>query len=221
MNKEQRFLQGLDLAGETVYDVGAYQGVFTLFFARAVGEKGRVVVFEPNPRSHQRILENVDLNGFTHVRVFAMALGNARGVAKLAYRRSEAEMGSLHGDLQAGIAGKPDAATVDVPVDTLDGLIEREGLPPPDFVKVDVEGAEADVLAGMVHTLDTRRPRLFIEIHGAGRTGKLANARHVVEFLHARGYRMRHVESEQDVGPENAADAMEGHLYCVPGEGEA
>ncbi len=77
LSTEERFLQQLTFDGETVYDVGGYEGIFTLFFARRVGPRGHVVTFEPNPRNFARIVENVRLNGFTHVQVRQVAVGSA------------------------------------------------------------------------------------------------------------------------------------------------
>src|SRR4051812_16352239 len=72
---EERFLLGLELEGQTVYDVGGDQGIYTLFFARRVGAAGRVVTFEPNPESYRRIVDNVALNNFRNVEVRHVGLG--------------------------------------------------------------------------------------------------------------------------------------------------
>src|SRR5688572_5752212 len=52
ISREEAFLAAMDFRGKTVFDIGAYEGIYTLFFARAVGAKGRVVTFEPNPVNH-------------------------------------------------------------------------------------------------------------------------------------------------------------------------
>src|SRR5262245_6041073 len=160
---EEIFLERLDLRDDTVYDVGGYEGIFTLFFARKVGPCGRVVTFEPNPRSHARILENVRLNGFGHVTVHQLALGRAHGTASLVFPADERARGSLAGDIQDQIRHEKHVAAVEVEVEveTIDGLLEN-GAPVPDFVKLDVEGLERDVLEGMSCLLAYRRPRLYI-----------------------------------------------------------
>src|ERR1700682_6385710 len=63
---EERFLSSLNLAGKTVYDIGGFEGVLTLFFARKANS---VITFEPNPRNYQRCADNVRLNALTNVRV--------------------------------------------------------------------------------------------------------------------------------------------------------
>lgn len=58
MSSEEIFLLGLDFNGRTVYDVGGYEGIYTIFFARAVGENGKVITYEPNPINQDRIRMN-------------------------------------------------------------------------------------------------------------------------------------------------------------------
>src|SRR5207248_2520113 len=66
---EHRFISGLDYRDLVVYDVGGYEGLYTLFLSRAVRPHGRVVTFEPNPASHSRLLENLRLNQVDNVQV--------------------------------------------------------------------------------------------------------------------------------------------------------
>jgi FkbM family methyltransferase len=213
---EETFLQQLDLAGQTIFDVGGFEGIFTLFFARRMGAAGRLCTFEPNPRNFVRIVENVRLNAFPRVDVCQLALGAAPGHASLVFPPDETARGSLLDDIQAQIREEKHADTVVVEVETVDRLVAR-GLPEPDFVKIDVEGLERDVLEGMKGTIARRHPRLYIEIHGADKARKLDNATSVIEFLWSADYDVHHVESGRDI--RTAADiqhAVEGHLYVAP-----
>ena len=76
---EVAFLNSLAWNGLTVYDVGGDQGLFTLFFAHRVGVTGRVIVFEPNPRSREYIRRNVQVNNFQNVRIMPLGLGAGPG----------------------------------------------------------------------------------------------------------------------------------------------
>jgi FkbM family methyltransferase len=211
---EERFLEGLALDGLTVYDVGGYEGIFTLFFARRVGATGSVVTFEPNPRNFQRITENVRLNGFSHVRVQPVALGSTPGRASLVFPADETARGSLETDIADQIRQEKDVVTIDVDVDTLDNQV-ASGLPEPDFVKLDVEGLELDVLEGMTALMTRRHPRLYIEIHGADVKRKLANVTEVAKCLWAHRYQVLHVESGTIIQrPDQLPVAIRGHLYC-------
>ncbi len=213
--REEQFIQSLDFAGKTCYDIGAYHGVFTLFFARAVGPEGHVAAFEPNPDNHAHVAENIRLNGFENVQVFPLGLGRERTMASMVFRPSERSMGSLQADLQEELRQRGDTRRITIEVDTLDHVIEAHGLPKPDFIKIDVEGLEGDVLEGMADTLERHAPSLFIEVHGAGPERKKANAHCLVNYLLPRGYAIQHVESGKSISVNNTSDAMEGHMYCT------
>jgi FkbM family methyltransferase len=215
LTTEERFLENLRLEGQTVYDVGGYEGIFTLFFARRVGAAGQVVTFEPNPRNFQKITENVRLNGFANVRVQQVAVGSAPGVATLVFPSDETARGSLERQISDQIKQERHVVTVQVQVDTLDRQIDA-GLPEPDFVKLDVEGLERDVLDGMTRLLERRHPRLYIEIHGADPRLKLENVTSVVTFLRMHGYDIQHVESGATMTDGTPLEiAIRGHLYCT------
>lgn len=211
---EETFLARLDLNGMTVYDVGGYQGVFTLFFARQVGPNGRVVAFEPNPNSAAIIRDNIALNGFANATVCTLALGASDRRATLIFPEDETARGSLEADIQAQIGLEMNVRTIHVDVDSLDHQV-RLGAPVPDFLKIDVEGLELDVLQGMAALMARHRPHLYIELHGADRARKLQNATTVIELLWQAGYRVHHVELETDIERSvQIASAIEGHIYC-------
>jgi FkbM family methyltransferase len=214
---EEAFLRAIDYEGQTIYDVGAFEGVLTLFFARQAGDRGRVVAFEPHPANYERVVKNVELNDFSNVIIRNVGLGRARGELELM-----APSGGLAGRASAseniklafGSQGL-DVEVFKVPVNSLDQEIGDSSLPEPDFVKIDVEGLEFDVLQGMKETIGRRKPRLFVEIHGAGPEAKRSNAGRVVGFLDDHGYSMHHVETDQPVDTSTSERAMRGHLYCV------
>ena len=181
LTPEERWLAQQPWAGRVVYDVGAWEGVFTLFFARAVGAAGQVIAFEPNPSNAARLRENLALNGLTNARLVELALGERTGSAWLAAPAGA----SGRGVLTATPTGQA------VAVQTLDGLIAALGLPAPNFVKIDVEGAELAVLRGGADTLARCRPALLIEVHPQ------ADYAALWAFLDALGYAMRCVETGQ------------------------
>ena len=207
---EEKFLRDLDLMGLTVYDVGGWEGVYTMFFARAVGHAGRVVTFEPNPTNRDRISANVGLNGLANVVLRPVALGSSSGQATLIVEAGV----SGEGRVQTAADGSAPSgdAVVPVQVEPLDREIATNGLPPPDFIKIDVEGFEIDVLQGMSSTIATHRPRIFVEVHQLSE--RPANSNEVITFLLAAGYSLLHVESGSRVVTSNHALAHSDHLYC-------
>ena len=146
-------------AGDVVYDVGANAGFFTLIAARLVGPAGRVVAFDPAPENCQSIREQVALNGFdAYATAVQKAVGGSVGRATFSFAASGSPMGHLGG----AASGEH---SVEVEVTTLDAAAEAHG--PPTFIKLDVEGAEGEALAGAARLLTSggARPRWLIELH--------------------------------------------------------
>lgn len=209
---EHRFLRSLNLADRVVYEIGAFQGLLTLFFSSRARE---VIAYEPNPPSYRRVLQNLRLNGRTNVRVRHMAVGNAAG--SLTLLSDPLMPGGTSGD--PTVAGQIQASgtvtAVEVPVVTLDADIESAHLPAPDFIKIDIEGMELTALQGMRETLARHRPDLYLEMHGATMAHKEASVRAIVAFLTEAGYpRLLHVESNEPITMANATRAREGHLFA-------
>jgi FkbM family methyltransferase len=170
--------------GDTVIDVGANVGWYTLLASSLVGPTGRVIAFEPAPESVSLLRKSVAVNRLANVSVEAKALSDRPGTLTL----------HLHGINRAGhsIHGMPGEV----------GFVEVESVPLDDrlsavpgaigLVKIDVEGAEGLVLAGMRETLRTRAPRaLIVEFTPTGirRTG--LDPADVLHGLLAAGYRVR------------------------------
>lgn len=210
---EERFLSKLQLSGKTVYDIGGFEGILTLYFARKAKS---VITFEAVPRNYQRCVENVKLNGLTNVRVFGIALSSEPGHIEFTYDPlmpgAATGSSSVSNQIKAGVAT---ARTVRTDVVTLDSQVETLGLPPPHFVKIDIEGMELPALRGMSRTLALWAPDLFIELHGAELTDKIANAVSVMELLQRAGYKLYDVENERQVGASDFGPHPPSHLYCT------
>ncbi|MDX6675976.1 MAG: hypothetical protein QOE31_28 [Solirubrobacteraceae bacterium] len=140
--------------GMVVYDLGCNVGFFTVIAARAVGPGGRVIAFDALPANVAATRANAALNGLENVELHAQAVGSYDGPGSFA-----AGSRSVWGRLD------PAAGDVEVDVVALDGPIAAGELPPPDVIKLDVEGGEADALAGLEHTLREHRPLVFVETH--------------------------------------------------------
>lgn len=209
---EQAFLRSLDLAGRVVYEIGAFQGILTLFFSSRARE---VIAYEPNPPSYERVLQNLALNGRSNVRVRNLAVGDRAG--SLTLLTDPLMPGGTSGDptVARQIRSSSSVTAVDVPVVTIDEDIAAGQLPATDFVKIDIEGMELPALRGMARTIERQRPDLYLEMHGATPAHKDANVTAIVEFLTACGYpAMLHVESGKGINLANATAAREGHLFA-------
>lgn len=177
---EERFLRTIEIEGKVVYDVGAFHGLLTLFFS---GRASHVVAFEPNPQNRNRLMENIRLNRLANVCIAPIALSSSSGKGTMIWN-----------DLTPG------AATIrvgggDIPISTIDEQVAL-GLPVPDFIKIDTEGLEADVLRGASATIASRHPQIILEVHGRSLREKRDNAAEIFAILHSFGYpSITHVET--------------------------
>jgi FkbM family methyltransferase len=213
---EKRCLGELDLDGKTVFDIGGFRGTHALFFARRVGESGRVITFEPHPENCAEILAELARSGVSNVELRSTAIGCRNEMLEFAYP-DDRGLGSAHPGIKARLFRDEQAQPVTIEVQTLDSEIAAGQLPEPDFVKIDVEGMELDVLHGMRDTASRRKPALFVEIHGVDAPDEEANARRVIGWLIECGYRITHVSSGQPIPDlESARRVHPGqHVFCV------
>ncbi|NLY03161.1 MAG: FkbM family methyltransferase [Rhodopirellula sp.] len=164
--------------GGIAVDVGAFIGRYTLAYARAVGPSGRVVAAEPLPANHRLLTRNVELNRYANVTCVPYALGSETRDVQLMYD-AETSTASTVGQLPRAVV---------VPQVTLDDLFETLGIRNVDLLKIDVEGAELDVLAGSARTLAASPAvEIIVEIHGHRQPETPCP---VYQWLVARGYRV-------------------------------
>ena len=160
---EFAFLDRVLKPGMVFVDVGANDGYFTLFAARRVGPAGRVIAAEPSSRERAHLQRNLGRNGLDNVTVVPAAIGAVSGLADLhlahGVHAGHNTLGSFaHDDVVR-------ASLERVPIEPLDSVIARLGLARVDFVKIDVEGAEAKVVAGASSVLNAMRPLLLLEVN--------------------------------------------------------
>jgi FkbM family methyltransferase len=212
---EEQFVRSLNLRGRVIYEIGAYEGIFTIYFA---SQATRVIVFEPHPVNQKTLSNNVALNGFTNVTLRPVGLGSRRQDAVLVYPRDEPARASIEPAVSAAITREGGHyETIPVTIDTLDEQIVSADLPPPSFIKIDAEGAEYDILVGARNTLQKHRPDLMIEIHGAGGDAR-SHARRIAALLENIGYALSHVEDGSRVDSATAPGNL-GHIFAVRAPG--
>jgi FkbM family methyltransferase len=177
--------------GMTVVDVGANVGYYTVLASRLVGPAGRVLAFEPEPRSHALLARNVAENGCANVRLFAVALSERGGEAVLFADRENLGTPSL---VRANVDGDA-AAAVTVATATLDEtLAEALGEAPVDLLKIDVQGAEKLVLAGADRLLRQPGLQLLLELWPPGLRRAGVEPREILDGLAAYGFRFHLVD---------------------------
>jgi FkbM family methyltransferase len=146
--------------GSVFVDVGGNIGDFSLLAASVVGKKGRVLCFEPEPGNFQAIQRNIKLNAYTNIELYQVALSDRDGEASL-YLGVRCDYHTLLDGQSFRGAGAIKVTTRD-----LDSLLRETGVQHVDMIKIDVEGAEMQVLKGAAETLDANPDIiLLLELH--------------------------------------------------------
>lgn len=147
--------------GMTVIDVGANFGYYTLLMGETVGAAGHVLAVEPNPEAASLLQESVNLSGHgARTRLLPQALGASAGRAWLYAPHGEPKNASL-----VSQPDLPGGTTVEVTTVTLDEV--ALGYPKVDLVKIDAEGGEQGIVAGMQQLIVRDRPLIVLEFNAA------------------------------------------------------
>ena len=148
--------------GHTVLDVGSFLGTYAVFAARWAGPEGKVIAFEPTKANHTIISKHLQFNDVQdRVRLIKAAVGDRAGVAEFCHY-AEPYMNRVLGpkkDIKA-------LSVTKIPLVTLDAICDESGLIP-DWIRMDVQGLEFDVLKGARNIIKSGRGRLRIvaEMH--------------------------------------------------------
>jgi FkbM family methyltransferase len=199
-------------AGETVVDVGANVGYYTIVLSRKVGPGGKVYAFEPEPTNFDLLMKGVSANGLTNVTAEQLALSDSRGSLTL-YLASENK-----GDHRIAPAAES-RESIEIEAIPLD-----EYLPPGtpvNFVKVDTQGAEGVILAGMERVLgDNTDIVLVIEFWPEGLQRIGGSAEQVLADLAALGFDEVFEISEDDRGVRQTSAGELLSQYTVENQGQ-
>lgn len=189
-------LRPLVRPGVTVIDVGANIGFFTARFGRWVSEGGRVIAIEPEKTNFDRLRRHIARRGLEEV------VDLLQAVAADAAGELQLNINPHHpGDHRIGDAGVPVKAV------TIDALLAARGWPEFGLIKIDVQGAEARVLAGASDTIDRFHPALFVEIDDAALSGAGSGADELIASITGRGYRIHRLVGGSISPPIDAREA--------------
>ena len=199
--------------GDVFFDVGANIGQTAIVGARCVGADGCVVAFEPSKLNVDKMEYHLRWNGVRQVKVETVCVGKRVGIVDFFLQGD-----GLHSSNSLTFSDSKNLATlaarplvVKVPITTIDAYCAATGLRP-DVIKIDVEGAELDVLQGALEVLKLHRPRILLGIHPfwwpEGQSGH-----DIGEFLDNLGYKVLNPGTRQEVRPQDFADYL-----CLPKE---
>jgi FkbM family methyltransferase len=192
--------------GMTVVDIGANVGYYTLVAARLSGNKGKVFAFEPEPNNYALLVRNIELNNYRNVTPIKMAVSNRTGEASLFLNKETGAHGFLPD--REGVVG---VATVETT--SLDEYF-KSGECPINIIKIDVEGSELSVLAGMQNIVSyNKNIKIFTEFWPLGLEKCGSPPRKYWDKLIESGFKFIYLINEQEQKLEST-DFPSVMTYC-------
>lgn len=140
--------------GFTVLDIGANIGIHTLFLAKIVGDSGKVIAFEPIKRIYEQLKKSIAINDFQNIVLNNYALGDRQTNAKINILKENMGGSSIYNNKDTKFDSEEN-----IMIKVLDNL----NLPRIDFIKMDVEGYEWNVIKGAKNLLERDRPNIVFE----------------------------------------------------------
>lgn len=218
-------------SGGAVVEVGGHIGFVSVYFSSLVGALGRVIVFEPGANNLPYIRENIKRASLpgrgNNVRLVECAVGSRSGTATLFEDSLTGQNNSMIKDFPGLRVNKAvsyvatDVQEHVVPMTTIDDFFARDSLADPkrntcsndtlfwevsrkvDFLKIDVEGFEYEVLSGAAMVISTDQPVIMVEVQ--------ADHDNIFKFLNAQGYRMF-----TDAGvAHTSGTSLKGNVFCL------
>jgi FkbM family methyltransferase len=179
--------------GEVFIDVGAHIGKYALQVAKIVGENGLVIAIEASPINYNVLLKNCRLNNIRNVIALNIAAWKSNGELKLFI----GDVGGHHSvKLNFGLG------FIKVSAKALDNVLKELHINRVDWIKIDVEGAEYEVLEGLKSTIQQYKPTLIIEV-------LKENLEKVTKFMNESNYMVRLIPNTVYDNPL--------YIYCKPG----
>lgn len=201
---ELGFLAGLVAPGDTIVDIGANFGVYSLVMAQRAGVSGNVHAFEPGRASLEHLRENCQLNPSLNVEVIPVALSEHAGHLSLFH------IGG--GPATFSLGGAADDVAEQVQVTTLDAWARDEGLRKLDVLKIDVEGHEPKVFMGGAETLSALKPLVMFEVSASALARNGSKPDQSFNQLVKLGYGVHHLDEGQ---LKQLASAVDGNLFAI------
>lgn len=205
------------LTDPVFYDIGANDGVFSLGYAAVC----RVVhAFEPSDQACSRLVERALARSEDNITVHRVALSDSPGTMTL-HRFSDDTFNSLfpRAEDQLSHYSLRAAESEEVSVVRLDDLVAAEQLPPPDVVKIDIEGAELFALRGAQETLRSAMPVILVEYSVDNTANAGYDRREIAALLRGWGYDVRGLLRNRDTAL-HAGESLEQrsiwNLLCFP-----
>jgi len=168
---------------DTVIDIGANVGYYTLYLSKFL-KTGKIISIEADPETCSVLKKNCELNNMKNVIIHNFAISNKSG--QITFYKSETHSGE-NSIYSSGIKNKK--SSISIPASTLDKML-KSNYPKIDFIKIDVEGAEFDVLKGGEDTLKITK-KILIELHEDILKKNKQDSKMIISLLEENGFKIK------------------------------
>ncbi len=183
---EWRFLNRYLKKGMTVIDIGAHHGFYTILCSKKVGTSGRVIAFEPSPKEQRKLSFHLKLNNCKNVKIEPYAVARHSGEATLFVIKGR---DTAFNSLRPPAVSNP-VKQITVKAMSLKDYIKNQDMQRIDFIKIDAEGAELEILQGSEGILnDNFCPIIMAEVSDLRTQQWGYQASKIFDYLSQRGYR--------------------------------
>lgn len=178
-------LKNLLKKDDVMLDIGAHHGLMAIIASRAVGQKGKVISFEPNPYARVYFKDNLKLNNVKNAKIEPIGLMDKKGLLKFFPQKGRVSWNSSF--FEQFVLPNKKVTPVLVKVMTLDEYVKKFSIIP-NLLKIDVEGAEFLVLKGGKKTISRYHPIIIMEFNELSAKKAGVSISQITNLLKRRGY---------------------------------
>ena len=194
------------LSEDSVFvDIGANFGLYSLVASQKITNSGEIICFEPFPKNYAALKKNISLNSKSYIISENIALGDKKDELSLYYQPTEKNLGMVSANFIEN------SKTIEVDVMSFDEYVNENGIDKIDFIKIDVEGFENQVIIGMRKTLELFSPMILIEIFDEGSIN--SNHHNAHDYLTRIGYSKYFIDDFGNLSSENTNPNRKNYFY--------
>ncbi len=197
---------------KVIYDIGANIGLYSIL-AAILNPETKVFAFEPEEHNFSALVRNIELNNLNNCHPIQIALGDTDGPIGFTFQ----DGGPGVGGHRVSYGNSADSTNMQMAVSTVDKLVNQRRVPPPDLIKIDVEGYEFHVLRGMTGILTDVKPVILLELHEGFLINYGESAGELNKFMSAHEYASR-VLRANGIGKKTRHSQKHIAYRAAPGE---
>jgi len=209
---EISFVNNILKDGDVFIDIGSNIGLFSLIASNLVGRNGKVISFEPSPKTFKRLEENIELNELQNVKLNNIGLSDKKGTLKLHVSENGHDAWDTFASDLNNIKYQN---SIEVNINTLDNEIENIGVNNIKLIKIDVEGWEKFVLLGAIETIKKFSPILLIEFTAENTENAGYNVLQIYDIVTNLGYRWYRYKNNKLILEEKKKTYLYDNLIAI------